>query len=223
MTENVTLAQFLAAFCGAEVEPSPQAQEILQLYLYDWAVCGLAGAGEQVSRITRDLAQAEAGVPEATVIGAGDALPARVAALVNGTTSHALDYDDTHFAHIGHPSVAVVPAALAVAQAQGRNMDEFRRAALLGIEASIRAGVWLGRSHYQAGFHQTGTAGAIGATLASARLMGLAESDAAMAFGIIGTRASGLKSQFGTMGKPYNAGIAASNGVEAAALAGRGF
>ena len=34
---------------------------------------------------------------------------------------------------------------------------------------------------------------------------------------------TGLKSQFGTMGKPYNAGIAASNGVECATLAALGF
>ena len=93
----------------------------------------------------------------------------------------------------------------------------------MGAETSIRSGVWLGRSHYQTGFHQTATAGAIGATVSSAILMGLPETDAAHALGLLATRMSGLKSQFGTMGKPFNAGIAASNGVEAVLLAKRGF
>ncbi len=223
MSEDVNLAEYLAAFSIATVEPSAASQEMLKLSLFDWVVCGLAGAGEQVSRITRDLAEHEGGTPEATVIGSEHKMPARVAAFVNGTTTHALDYDDTHFAPIGHKRVAVIPAALAVAQAHDRSMVEFRRAALLGMEASIRAGMWLGRDHYHVGYHQTATVGVIGATVAAARLMGLAESDAAQALGLVGTRASGLKSQFGTMGKPYNAGIAASNGVEVAALASRGF
>lgn len=43
------------------------------------------------------------------------------------------------------------------------------------------------------------------------------------ALSLVATRASGLKSQFGSMGKPYNAGISAANGVEAAMLAKAGF
>jgi 2-methylcitrate dehydratase PrpD len=81
----------------------------------------------------------------------------------------------------------------------------------------------LGRIHYQRGFHQTATSGAFGATLAAGRLYGLDEIRMRHALSLVSTRASGLKSQFGTMGKPYNAGIAAANGVEAAALARRGF
>jgi len=150
-------------------------------------------------------------------------VPARAAALSNGTTSHALDYDDTHFAHIGHPSVAVIPAALAVAEERGADGSALQAAALIGVEASIRVGVWLGRNHYQTGFHQTATAGAFGAGLAAARLMGLDAQGCAMVLGLLATRASGLKSQFGTMGKPFNAGLAAANGVEAASLVARGF
>ncbi len=149
-----------------------------------------------------------------------------------GATSHALDYDDTHFAHIGHPSVAVIPAALAVAQDRGgRSGADFLDACLVGgVEASIRIGTWLGRGHYQIGFHQTATAGGAfgGATVAAARLMGgLTPPDqTAQALGVAATRAAGgLKSQFGTMGKPFHAGgmAAQTGGVEAALLAQAGF
>jgi 2-methylcitrate dehydratase PrpD len=87
----------------------------------------------------------------------------------------------------------------------------------------VRFGLLFGRAHYQVGFHQTATAGAFGATLAAARLLGLDAARAALALGLAATRASGLKAQFGTMGKPYNAGVAAANGVEAALLAAAGF
>ena len=81
----------------------------------------------------------------------------------------------------------------------------------------------LGRPHYDRGFHQTATAGAFGATVAAARVIGLAREETRQALSLVATRASGLKSQFGSMGKPFNAGIAAANGVEAAELARRGF
>jgi len=81
----------------------------------------------------------------------------------------------------------------------------------------------LGRRHYERGFHQTATAGAFGATVAAARVMGLTRDETRNALSLVATRASGLKSQFGSMGKPFNAGVAASNGVEAAELAKRGF
>ncbi len=199
------------------------AMEILRLSLLDWAAVGIAGRDEPVAGILRAQAEDEGGSPQAGLIGSDLRVPARMAALVNGTVSHALDYDDTHFAHIGHPSVAVIPAALAVGEAVGATGPALQEAALIGVEASIRVGVWLGRAHYQVGYHQTATAGAFGATLAAGRLMGLTPEQMKHAIGLVTTRASGIKAQFGTMGKPMNAGLAASNGVEAAQLAARGF
>ncbi len=196
---------------------------ILKLSLLDWCAVALAGVGEPVSRITRDMLNSEAGTPEAFIFGQATRLPARAAALANGTTSHALDYDDTHFLHIGHPSVAIFPAALALAERQNASGADFLTAALVGYEASCRIGHWLGRSHYEAGFHQTATAGAFGATLTAARLLKLPADQTRHALGLACTRVSGLKAQFGTMGKPFNAGMAASNGVEAAQLASHGF
>ena len=195
----------------------------MRLSLLDWISVGLAGRDEPVAQIIRTMVCDEAGQGQASLFGDASRLPARAAALANGTISHALDYDDTHFAHIGHPSVVVLPAALAVAEAEKAEGPAFLNAALLGVEASIRIGLWLGRSHYQAGFHQTATAGAFGATVAAAKLMGLSTAQTETALNLVATRASGLKSQFGTMGKPYNAGIAASNGVECATLARLGM
>ena len=201
----------------------PSAREMARLSLFDWFAVARAGAQEPVAIILRGLVADEAGRPAASVVGLSAKVPARAAALANGTISHALDYDDTHFAHIGHPSVAILPAALAVGEELGASGAAVLDAFLVGAEASIRIGVVLGRPHYDRGFHQTATAGAFGATIAAARVMGLTRDQTRQALSLVATRASGLKSQFGSMGKPYNAGIAASNGVEAAMLARRGF
>lgn len=216
------IAEILTDFAQAPCRADATAREVMRLSLLDWAAVGLAGANEPVARHLRAQALEERGAGQAGLIGSATRVPARMAALVNGATSHALDYDDTHFAHIGHPSVAVVPAALAAAQLAGADGTAFQTACLIGAEASIRVGIWLGRSHYQAGFHQTGTAGAFGAALAAGRLLGLEPGQMQMALGLVSTRASGLKAQFGSMGKPLNAGFAAQNGVEAALLAARG-
>jgi len=196
---------------------------MVRVSLSDWLTVSVAGQDEPVSRIVRDFVAAEGGVGEAAVVGLTHRLPARTAALANGTIGHALDYDDTHFAYLGHPSVAVFPAAFAIAQKTGASGETFLGAALIGAEIATRIGSWLGRRHHLVGFHSTATAGAFGAAMASARLLGLDEEEAGYALGLAATRASGLRAQFGTMGKPFHAGMAASSGVEAALLAQRGF
>ncbi|MCF3932420.1 MmgE/PrpD family protein [Acuticoccus sp. M5D2P5] len=202
---------------------SDSARQMARFSLFDWIVAGRTGTDEPASRIVRDMVTEEAGKPIAAVFGGSVRVPPRAAALANGTISHALDYDDTHFAHVGHPSVGIYPAALAVGEAVGAPASDIVDAFLLGAETACRVGMVLGRKHYLRGFHQTATSGAFGATVAAGRLLGLSKEEMRNALSLVATRASGLKSQFGTMGKPFNAGIAASNGVEAALLARRGL
>ncbi len=215
----MTLTDQLVRFAGADLPAD--ALTMMRLSLFDWAACGIAGAAEPEFRefIAANLAR---GQGPATVLGGGT-VPAATAALLNGTLSHALDYDDTHFAHIGHPSVAVLPAVLAVAEEVDAPLEDAVTAATIGVEASIHTGLWLGRAHYQVGYHQTATAGAFGATLATARLLGLDRVEIRNALGLCASMASGLKAQFGTMGKPLNAGLAARTGVEATLWAQSGL
>lgn len=214
------LSRFAARQSVRDVPEATRA--VFQLSLLDWMSVAVAGASEPVSLKVRAMVVEEGGAPQAQVVH-GPRLPARAAALANGTISHALDYDDTHFDHIGHPSVAIVPAALAMAQRAGVSGRAFQDAAIIGTEVSIAVGRWLGRSHYQTGYHQTATAGAFGAAAAAGRILNFDPDQMEQCLGLVSTRASGMKSQFGTMGKPFNAGIAAANGVEAALLIAQGF
>lgn len=225
MTISQQIARFVVDFSSDKVssELNSDVFEILKLSLVDWSAVGIAGKDEPVSSIVRRQALVDGGRAASGVFGCDEKLPPKAAALVNGTVSHALDYDDTHFMHVGHTSVVVFSACLAIAQAHGSTGRQFLDAALIGSEVCCYVGAWLGRSHYQAGFHQTATAGSFGATAAACRLLGLNHMQTCHAMGLAATRASGLTSQFGTMSKPYHAGMAASNGVEAALLASSGF
>lgn len=209
----------LIAFSAQPAADLPtSAVQLAKFSLQDWLVCGRSGVEEPVAKTLRGFGANEGGVQTASTFG-GSKMPPRMAALINGAVSHALDYDDTHFSHVGHLSVGIYPAALAGAEDVGATLSDLLAAFVIGAEAAIRIGTVLGTAHYNLGFHQTATAGAFGATVAAGRLYGLSSEQMRAAIGLCATRASGLKSQFGTMGKPYNAGIAASNGVECAQLA----
>ena len=223
MLAQQTMDRVLALAALRSASLSEEGRALATLSLFDWLAVGKAGSAEPVSGVVRGLVVDDGGRPAASVFGSAVKVPVRAAALANGAISHALDYDDTHFAHIGHLSVGVAPAALAIGEAVDATAAAVRDAFLVGAEAACRIGVVLGRAHYERGFHQTATAGAFGATVAAGRLLGLTSAQMRHALSLVGTRAAGLKSQFGTMGKPFNAGAAASNGAEAALLAQRGM
>lgn len=189
--------------------------------LLDWTAVALAAIDEPVSTLLREeYAQASRG--KITVVGSSQGFAAADAALVNGATSHALDYDDVH-PLIGHPSVPILPAVLAVAEERGSSGLDTLRAFVAGYDAAAFIGALVMPSHYDRGFHSTGTLGAFGAAVGAGLLLGLDGRQMRVALGLAGTQAAGLKSMFGTMAKPFHAGRAAANGVIAAHLAKSGF
>jgi 2-methylcitrate dehydratase PrpD len=228
MTENRTrtdltrvLAEKASALRYNEL-PAP-VRELARQCVLDCLGVALAGAGDPLVRILLDEMTDAGGAPQASVIGQSARLPALSAALVNGAAAHALDYDDVHMAMPGHPSVSVLPGLLTLAELKGSSGREVITAFVAGYETACRIGATLQPGHYNLGFHATSTVGSFGAAAACARLLGLDAETTAMALGIAGTQAAGLKSQFGTMCKPFHAGKAAQNGLLAARLAARGF
>jgi 2-methylcitrate dehydratase PrpD len=191
--------------------------------LLDWLAVTLAGAGEELTGILRAEAEEQGGRPVASLIGNRLRVPTQQAALVNGAASHALDFDDVNMTMGGHPTVPIVPAILALAEARGAGGKAFIAAFVAGYETLCRVGALVAPGHYARGFHNTATVGSFGAAAAAANLLGLDAERTATALGIAGTQAAGLKSMFGTMCKPLHAGKAAQNGLIAACLAARGF
>jgi 2-methylcitrate dehydratase PrpD len=190
----------------------------------DYVGCTLAGAQDELVTILLAEMQEQGGKPEAQTFGHAARLPALSAALVNGAASHALDFDDVNLAMPGHPSVAILPALLALAEVRGSTGTEVLTAFVAGYELQCRVGRVIAPGHYDVvGFHATATVGSFGAAAACAHLLGLDADHFATALGIAGTQAAGLKSMFGTMCKPLHAGKAAYHGLLAAKLAARGF
>lgn len=225
LTDTAGLTRTLAGAAAAvayEALPGP-IRELARQCVLDYFGVALAGAGDALVGILSDEMSAAGGVAEASLVGRAARLPVLSAALVNGAASHALDYDDVNLAMPGHPSVAILPALVALAEARGASGRALIAAFVAGYETACRIGMALAPGHYGRGFHATGTVGAFGAAAACAHLLGLDAEATARALGIAGTQAAGLKSQFGTMCKPFHAGKAAQNGLLAARLAARGF
>ncbi|HVZ07803.1 MmgE/PrpD family protein [Rhodopila sp.] len=186
--------------------------------------CTIAGASDALVDILLAEMREQGGAERATVIGHAGKLPAPSAAIVNGAASHALDFDDVNLAMPGHPSVAILPALLALAEERGASGAAVLTAFVAGYELQCRVGKVVAPGHYDGlGFHATATIGSFGAAAACAHLMGLDAETFATALGIAGTQAAGLKSMFGTMCKPLHAGKASYHGYMAAKLAARGF
>ena len=211
-----------AAGLGADELPAP-VRELARQCVLDYLGCAVAGAGDPLVRLLLDEMIEAGGPGQAGIIGHAERLPVLAAALVNGAAGHALDFDDVNLAMPGHPSVAILPALLALAELRGSSGREVVTAFVAGYETACRIGMALQPGHYALGFHSTATLGSFGAAAACARLLGLDGDQTATALGIAGTQAAGLKSQFGTMCKPFHAGKAAQNGLIAARLAARGF
>ncbi len=191
--------------------------------LLDWFAVTVAGAQDELTDILVHEALDDGAKGAATLVGRSEKVLPSVAAMINGAASHALDYDDVNFAMGGHPTVTVVPALLALGEQMRASGRLFIESFVAGYETSGRVGRLVSPSHYQKGFHVTGTVGSFSATAAAGRMLGLSDRQLAVAFGIAATQAAGLKSNFGTMCKPLHAGTASEHGLRAARLAAKGF
>ncbi len=146
------------------------------------------------------------------------------AALINGLSAHALDFDDVNIAMGGHPSAPILPALLALsdmtAETTGRDLIT---AFVAGFETETRIARGVNFHHYEKGWHPTATLGIFGAVAACTRLLNLPVERTATAIAIAASLASGIKANFGTMTKPLHIGHCARNGLFAALLAKEGF
>lgn len=186
------------------------------------SVC-IYSARDPSLEILLNVFRGEGAKPQATVLGTGFRTSMQNAAMANGYLGHLEDYDDTHFPTVIHPSSPVIPAALAVGEHLGSSGQDVLAASVLGMEVCCRIGMAVHPSHYDAGWHITGTCGVFGSVAAAGRLLGLDAEQMVQAMGIAGTQASGVREVFGSMAKPLHPGRAAQTGVLSALLAQRGF
>ena len=195
---------------------------------------GLAFAGEQAESgpiVRRYLETLGLAPGDATVLGTKLRVPPRFAAFANGVAIHADDFDDTQLAVakdrvyglLTHPSVTALSAALAVAEAKGASGKDFMLAYHLGVEVETKVAEAISPRSYESGFHSTSMAGVFGSATAAAKLAGLDAMTLRRCYGLAGSQAGGLRENFGTMTKPFQAGHGAEAGVVSASLAALGW
>ncbi len=217
------LAEFAANLRFDDI-PQPVIQRTEELFL-DWFGSVLAGKGARPVAAIESFARAMGpndGMSE-VLISRRRTSPL-FAAMVNAAASHYAEQDDVHNSSVFHPATVVFPPVLAIAQTLGSSGRDLLTAAVVGYEVGIRAGEFLGRSHYKV-FHTTGTAGTIAAAAAAGNLLELSAAEMQHAFGSAGTQAAGLWEflRDAADSKQLHTSKAASDGLLAAYLAQHGF
>lgn len=201
---------------------SAAARELGHGAIIDTLACSLAGTKEPFLKKLVALVR-QWGSGPATAIGFDARLSAPWAALVNGTSAHALDFDDNFDPAKAHASAVLVPALLAVGEQENKTFDDLIDAYIVGLQVMGHVGQAVNPFHRSRGWHATATLGAIGAAAGAARLLGLPAAQAAHAISMSTSRAGGFMSQFGSDTKPLHAGFAASGGVQSALIAQAGL
>ena len=220
LTERI--AEYITT-TGLEDFP-PNAIDAAKAAITDCLGCALAGSREPLADVLCNYVDGLGGTPAATVIGRGFKTTSLEAALINGAMSHALDYDDVTFITKTHPSAALIPGALPLAEEVGSTGAELLLSYLVGFEVACAVGEAISPAYFDdLGWHPTGPLGTLGAAAAAARLLHLTPGQTAMAVSLAASQASGLRQNFGTMTKPYHAGAACRAGVNAAKLVQAGF
>lgn len=229
----MTLSQQLAVFAATTLRDGAPAevQDSVRARILDIAGLQAAALELDTSLAALEFVAAQGGVGQAHVTGLVHPVPASWAAFANGVLAHSLDYDDTHLPSVLHPSAAVVPAAVAMAELTQATGAQLVIAAAVGIEVVVRLGMAgydrdTGNSMYfEHGQHATSICGTLGAAVAAAMLLGMGEDGVAHTLGVAASMASGILEANRTGGtvKRLHCGWAAHAGVTAASMVQHGF
>lgn len=228
VTEHV--AKFVA---DTKYEDIPA--EVIELgkkSILDGLGLALAGSRAETGAISRQYV-ANLGISggQATIIGTNLKTAPRFAAFVNGVSIHADDFDDTQLAGakdrvyglLVHPTVPVLPAIFALSEGKGVTGKEFMLAYHLGVEVECKIAEAISPRHYQDGFHSTGTCGPFGSAAACSKLLHFEPKRILNALGLAASHSGGLRENFGTMTKPFQAGHGAETGLASAELVALGW
>src|SRR5689334_4887163 len=223
--DRVMLLEELARYAVAERETALTAdvRHHARRAVLDWFAALLPGGVLPPATLLAAALEEELGRGRARLYPGGRTATARAAALINGSASHTVEFDDIYRDAIYHPACPTISAALAAAEARGASGDRFLRAVVVGYEVSTRIGRAVVPAHYKF-WHTTGTVGCFGSAVAVATVLGLDETRTMHALATAATFAAGLQQAFRSeaMSKPLHAGRAAEAGLFAALAAERG-
>jgi 2-methylcitrate dehydratase PrpD len=187
-------------------------------HLLDSLAAIVSGSTLKPGKLGLQHARQQAGSADCTVLGSNCKTTPVLAAFANGMSAHADETDDSNSQL--HPGCAIVPAALAIAEAENRGGDALLRAVILGYDIGFR-------------FHQafeprsTSFGATFGAAAAAGTLAELSELQLRYLISYAAQQASGSRAWVGDddhIEKAFDyAAMPARNGVTAAVLIQSGF
>ena len=227
-TADVTgrLAKYMAQ--ARERALSTEVVEAAKHRILDTFAAMVSGAHLKPGEMAIRFARSQGGMAEASVLTTDIQTTAVNAALANGMFGHADETDDFHPTTKAHPGCSVVPAALAMAEREGRSGTELVRAVTLGYDLCCRFLNALGADHVRQSHRSAeGTSSTLGAVGAAASIARLDEEKMRYALSYACQQVSGLWSWVRDaehVEKAFDfSGMGARNGVTAAVMAQMGF
>ena len=148
---------------------SPSAVGAVKAVVLDTIGAILVGSRLDENVRLADLAAERSGQRTATIIGRARKAEPMFATLANATAGVAFEVDEGNRWGGGHPSIHVMPAALAVGEELVADGPRFIEALIAGYEVTSRLG---GATRQRDNMHSHGTWGTAGAAVAVARLLG---------------------------------------------------
>ena len=201
----------------------PDVRKEARRALLNFVGCALGGADHEAMQIILQALGPVSGSGLAQAIGRVEPVDPLLGALLNGVSSHVHDYDDTTPNNYIHASSPVASPLFSFASVNKLTGAELELAFIMGFEVMSRVGNAMYPSHYDAGWHSTGTMGSIGAAVGIGKLLKLSQEQMTHAIGLGATQSSGLREMFGSMAKSFHPGRSAQSGYMAALLSKQGF
>ncbi len=202
---------------------SLKVRKTVQWALTDYVGVTIGGSDMPAAKLLREIQVEPGGSACSKIFGTDRRLTVAEAVLLNGTASHALDYDDVSWTTIGHPTVTVAPVIFAYGEVLGKNGRDIVTAYVAGVEVQHKIAAALMPAVSDRGWHTTSVFGAVGAAAAAAKICDLDEKTTANALGIAASMAGGVRANFGSLTKAAHAGMACQQGVTAVIWAHAGI
>jgi 2-methylcitrate dehydratase PrpD len=205
-----------------------EVQEKTKHHVLDTIAAMVSGSRLLPGRKAISYVKTLGGTKQATVIGSGIVTTAENAALANGMLAHADETDDSHAPSLTHPGCGIVPAALAVAEGEGRSGEALLRAVALGYDIGCRLTLSLGAYEFREDGHSTHSFGPMfGAAAAAGSLLNLKQKEVQYLLSYTAQQASGISCWMRDeehIEKAFDfGGMPARNGVAAATMVAHGF
>ena len=197
-------------------------------HILDTLAAIVSGSKLKPGQVAKEYVNSQAGIEEAQVAGSEIVSSAINAAFANAMMAHADEMDDSNTRGRIHPGCAIVPAALAVAERDGKGGMSFLKGVVAGYDIGCRITQALGAGTLRKVCRSSHCIGAnLGAAAAAASVSRLDEHQVRYVLSYAAQQASGVTFFFRDeehIQKAFVfAGMPARNGVTAAALIPSGF